>query len=184
MSRIGKAPIEVPKGVEIKISNREILVKGPKGQLVRSIPEELNIKFENNLLTVLRDCDEKRVKSLHGLYRSLFSNMVKGVSSGFEKILELNGVGYRAALQGKKLILQLGYSHPVEFEAAGGVEFVVEGTNKITVKGVDKELVGRFAAKIRASREVEPYKGKGVQYSGEIVRRKAGKAAKTVSGGS
>ena len=178
MSRIGRMPIAVPAGVTVDIAeNNKVTVKGPKGTLERVLPSEMEIKLEGTELTVSRPNDLKRMKSLHGLTRTLINNMVVGVTNGYEKKLEVNGVGYRAAKQGKKLVLSLGYSHPVEMEDPEGVETVVEG-NIITVKGIDKEKVGQLAAVIRDKRRPEPYKGKGIKYADETIRRKVGKTGK------
>lgn len=176
MSRIGRLPIDIPAGVEVKIEEgNKVTVKGPKGTLEKCLPVEMTIKVEDNQVVVTRPNDLKKMKSLHGLTRTLIQNMVIGVSQGYEKTLEVNGVGYRAAKQGKKLVLNLGYSHPVEMEDPEGLESKVDG-NKIIVSGIDKERVGQYAAEIRDKRKPEPYKGKGIRYEGEVVRRKAGKA--------
>ena len=176
MSRIGRHPVAVPAGVEVKIAeNNVVTVKGPKGTLEKALPTEMSIKLEDGQVVVTRPNDLKKMKSLHGLTRTLIQNMVIGVSQGYEKALEVNGVGYRAQKQGKKLVLSLGYSHPVEMEDPEGLESTVDG-NKIVVKGIDKEKVGQYAAEIRDKRRPEPYKGKGIRYEGEVVRRKAGKA--------
>ena len=178
MSRIGRMPIAVPAGVTVDIAeNNHVTVKGPKGTLEKSLPTEMTIKLEGSEVIVTRPNDLKKMKSLHGLTRSLLQNMVTGVTEGYEKKLEVNGVGYRAAKQGKKLVLSLGYSHPVEMEDPEGVETVVEG-NIITVKGIDKEKVGQLAAVIRDKRRPEPYKGKGIKYADETIRRKVGKTGK------
>ncbi|MGI6006391.1 MAG: 50S ribosomal protein L6 [Ruminococcus sp.] len=178
MSRIGRLPVVVPSGVEVTISeNNEVTVKGPKGTLVKALPKEMDIKLEDGQVIVTRPSDLKKMKSLHGLTRTLIQNMVTGVSAGYEKVLEVNGVGYRAAKQGKKLVLSLGYSHPVEMEDPEGLESAVDG-NKITVKGIDKEKVGQYAAEIRDKRRPEPYKGKGIKYADEVIRRKVGKTGK------
>ena len=153
-------------------------VKGPKGTLTESLPVEMDIKVENNQVVVTRPNDLKKMKSLHGLTRTLVANMVTGVTKGYEKVLEINGVGYRAQKQGKKLILSLGYSHPVEMEDPEGLESVLEGQNKITIKGIDKQKVGQYAAEIREKRKPEPYKGKGIKYADEVIRRKVGKTGK------
>ncbi len=176
MSRIGKQPIPVPAGVEIQIEGNNVRVKGPKGQLEKSLHRDMIIKYEEGRLLVERPSDNKLHRSLHGLTRTLLSNMVVGVTNGFQKNLELVGVGYRASKQGKKLVLAVGYSHPVEIEPDEGLEIEVPAPTKINVKGVDKEKVGALAAAIRAVREPEPYKGKGIRYEGEYIRRKAGKA--------
>ena len=179
MSRIGRMPIAIPAGVTVDIAeNNKVTVKGPKGTLERVLPEEMDIKLDGETVVVSRPNDLKRMKSLHGLTRTLIANMVKGVTDGYEKVLEINGVGYSAQKQGKKLVLSLGYSHPVEMEDPEGLETVVEGTNKITVKGIDKEKVGQFAAEIRDKRRPEPYKGKGIKYADEVIRRKVGKTGK------
>ncbi|PKM76877.1 MAG: 50S ribosomal protein L6 [Firmicutes bacterium HGW-Firmicutes-15] len=175
MSRIGRKPISLPTGVEINIENNIITVKGPKGTLSQSIPEDIAIDQEENELLVKRPSDAKRHRAMHGLTRALVANMVTGVTSGFEKKLEMVGVGYRAQMQGSKLVISIGFSHPVEVEAPEGIEFEVPAVTKITVKGIDKQLVGNTAAHIRAIRKPEPYKGKGLRYENEVVRRKAGK---------
>ncbi|MCR5474688.1 MAG: 50S ribosomal protein L6 [Lachnospiraceae bacterium] len=179
MSRIGKMPIAIPAGVTVDIAeNNKVTVKGPKGTLERVMASEMEIKAEGAEITVARPNDLKRNKSLHGLTRTLINNMVIGVTNGYEKKLEVNGVGYRATKQGKKLVLNLGYSHPVEMEDPEGVETVVEGTNIIFVRGIDKEKVGQYAAEIRDKRRPEPYKGKGIKYADEHIRRKVGKTGK------
>ena len=179
MSRIGRLPIAIPAGVTVDIAeNNKVTVKGPKGTLERVLPIEMEIKKDGETVVVSRPNDLKKMKSLHGLTRTLISNMVIGVSEGYTKELEVNGVGYRAAKQGNKLVLNLGYSHPVEMIDPEGLEAVVEGTNKIIVKGIDKEKVGQYAAEIRAKREPEPYKGKGIKYADEVIRRKVGKTGK------
>ena len=179
MSRIGRMPIAVPAGVTVDIAeNNKVTVKGPKGTLERVLPAEMDIKVEDGHIVVTRPNDLKKMKSLHGLTRSLLNNMVHGVTEGYQKVLEVNGVGYRAQKQGKKLVLSLGYSHPVEMEDPDGLESVVEGQNKIIVKGIDKEKVGQFAAEIRDKRRPEPYKGKGIKYADEVIRRKVGKTGK------
>jgi len=178
MSRIGRMPIAVPAGVTVDIAeNNKVTVKGPKGTLERVLPAEMEIKQEDGHLIVTRPNDLKKMKSLHGLTRTLLHNMVVGVTDGYTKELEVNGVGYRAAKQGKKLVLSLGYSHPVEMEDPEGLESTVDG-NKIIVKGIDKEKVGQYAAEIRAKRAPEPYKGKGIKYADEVIRRKVGKTGK------
>ena len=179
MSRIGRMPIAIPAGVTVTISeNNVVSVKGPKGELVRELPVEMEIKEEEGKIIVARPNDLKRMKALHGLTRTLIANMITGVTAGYEKKLEVNGVGYRAAKAGKKLTLNLGYSHPVEMEDPEGIETVMEGQNIIIVKGIDKEKVGQFAAEIRSKREPEPYKGKGIKYADETIRRKVGKTGK------
>ena len=179
MSRIGRMPVAIPAGVTVTIAeNNVVCVKGPKGELVRELPVEMEIKEEEGKIIVARPNDLKRMKSLHGLTRTLIANMITGVTAGYEKKLEVNGVGYRAAKAGKKLTLNLGYSHPVEMEDPEGIETVLEGQNIIIVKGIDKEKVGQFAAEIRSKREPEPYKGKGIKYADETIRRKVGKTGK------
>jgi large subunit ribosomal protein L6 len=179
MSRIGKMPITIPAGVEIKLDVGNFMtVKGPKGTLSRQLVPEIKIDIDSGVITVSRPNDLKRFRSLHGLTRTLIDNMVVGVTNGYQKTLEIVGTGYRAAKQGKKLTLTLGYSHPVELEDPDGVESSVEGNNKIHVAGIDKEKVGQHAANIRAKRPPEPYKGKGIRYQGEVIRRKAGKSGK------
>ena len=179
MSRIGRLPIDIPAGVEVKIEEgNKVTVKGPKGTLEKCLPVEMTIKQEDNQVVVTRPNDLKKMKSLHGLTRSLIANMITGVSEGYEKKLEINGVGYRAAKQGKKLTLNLGYSHPVEMEDPEGIETVCDGQNKIIVKGISKEKVGQYAAEIRDKRRPEPYKGKGIKYADEVIRRKVGKTGK------
>ncbi len=178
MSRIGRMPIAIPAGVTVDVAeNNKVTVKGPKGTLERVLPKQMEIKVEGTEVVVSRPNDLKQMKSLHGLTRTLINNMVVGVTNGFEKKLEVNGVGYKAAKAGKKLTLSLGYSHPVEMEDPEGVETAVEG-NVITVKGIDKEKVGQFAAEIRDKRRPEPYKGKGIKYADEVIRRKVGKTGK------
>ena len=178
MSRIGRMPIAVPAGVTVDLAEgNKITVKGPKGTLERTLVPEMDIKIENGEIIVSRPNDLKRMKSLHGLTRTLIKNMVVGVTEGYEKKLEVNGVGYRAAKAGKKLTLSLGYSHPVEREDPDGIETKVEG-NIITVSGINKEKVGQYAAEIREKRKPEPYKGKGIKYSDEVIRRKVGKTGK------
>ncbi len=176
MSRIGKQPIPVPPGVDINIDGTTVRIKGPKGQLERELHRDMIIKHEEGQLVVERPSDNKLHRSLHGLTRTLLSNMVVGVTAGFQKNLELVGVGYRASKQGNKLVLAVGYSHPVEIEPESGLEIEVPVPTKISIKGVDKEKVGALAAKVRSVREPEPYKGKGIKYEGEKIRRKAGKA--------
>lgn len=178
MSRIGRMPIAIPAGVTVEIAeNNKVTVKGPKGTLERVLPKEMKITQENGEIKVERPNDLKKEKSLHGLTRTLINNMVLGVTNGYEKKLEINGVGYRAAKQGKKLVLTLGYSHLVEMDDPDGIETVVEGQN-IIVKGIDKEKVGQYAAEIRTKRAPEPYKGKGIKYVDEVIRRKVGKTGK------
>ena len=179
MSRIGKMPIAVPAGVTVDIAeNNKVTVKGPKGTLERVLPSEMTIKLEGSEIVVTRPNDLKKMKSLHGLTRTLIFNMIVGVTDGYEKVLEVNGVGYRAAKKGKVLTLSLGYSHPVEMEDPEGIETVLDGQNKIIVKGIDKEKVGQYAAEIRDKRRPEPYKGKGIKYADEVIRRKVGKTGK------
>jgi large subunit ribosomal protein L6 len=179
MSRIGKLPIAIPAGVEVKIAaGNEVTVKGPKGTLSRKLSADMTIAQEGATITVTRPNDLKRFKSLHGLTRTLINNMVVGVTEGYVKRLEINGTGYRAAKAGKKLTLSLGYSHPVEMEDPEGITSEVDGTTKIIISGIDKEKVGQYAANIREKRPPEPYKGKGIKYENEYIRRKAGKAGK------
>ena len=179
MSRIGRLPVDIPAGVTIDIAeDNTVTVKGPLGTLMEHLPAEMDIKVENNQVIVTRPNDLKKMKSYHGLTRTLISNMVTGVTKGYEKVLEINGVGYRAQKQGKKLVLSLGYSHPVEMEDPEGLETVLEGQNKITVKGINKQKVGQYAAEIREKRKPEPYKGKGIKYADETIRRKVGKTGK------
>ena len=179
MSRIGRMPVAVPAGVTVTIAEgNKVTVKGPKGTLERELPVEMSIEEKDGQIIVSRPNDLKKMKSLHGLTRTLINNMVIGVSQGYEKTLEVNGVGYRAQNQGKTLVLYLGYSHPVEMADPEGIEAVCEGQNKIIVKGIDKEKVGQYAAEIRAKRGPEPYKGKGIKYADEVIRRKVGKAGK------
>lgn len=178
MSRIGKKPITIPSGVEVKVDGQTVRVKGPKGELSQEIPESMRLVQEAGAIIVERPNDEKYYRSLHGLTRSLIENMIIGVASGFSKSLEVNGVGYRAAMQGKNLVLTVGYSHPVEISPVPGVEFEAPAPNKIIVKGIDKQKVGQMAAIIREVRRPEPYKGKGIKYENEYIRRKAGKTGK------
>ncbi|WP_066502415.1 50S ribosomal protein L6 [Abyssisolibacter fermentans] len=179
MSRIGLKPIDIPAGVEIKLDEKNhLIVKGPKGQLEQQIDRDMKIEIQDNVINVVRPSEIKRHKSLHGLTRSLIANMIEGVTKGYEKTLEIVGVGYRAAKQGKKLVLNLGFSHPVEMEDPEGIEVEVPANNKIVVKGIDKQKIGNYAAVIRDWRKPEPYKGKGIRYAGEQVRRKEGKTAK------
>ena len=179
MSRVGKLPVAIPNGVTVTVTpDNVVTVKGPKGELVKAMSNKINIAVEDNSVVVTRDNDHKDVRALHGLTRALINNMVTGVNEGYVKTLELVGVGYRAQLQGKKLVLSLGFSHPVEMEAVSGVDFEVEGGTKVKVKGIDKELVGAVAADIRKWRKPEPYKGKGIKYENEVIRRKEGKTGK------
>lgn len=178
MSRVGIKPIEIPEKVEVKVDGNRVTVKGPKGELSREFDPEMTIKLEEQTLTVERPSDQKKYRSLHGTTRSLIANMVEGVTKGFEKKLELVGVGYRASKSGKKLVLNVGYSHPVEITPEQGVEVEVPSQTEVTVKGIDKERVGAVAANIRNVRLPEPYKGKGIRYEGEQIRRKEGKTGK------
>lgn len=179
MSRIGRMPIAIPAGVTVDIAeNNKVTVKGPKGTLERVLPVEMQIKVEGSEVIVTRPNELKRMKSLHGLTRTLINNMVVGVTEGYQKVLEINGVGYRAAKAGKELTLTLGYSHPVVMVDPEGLESTLDGQNKIIVKGIDKEKVGQYAAEIRAKRAPEPYKGKGIKYADEVIRRKVGKTGK------
>ncbi|MBX6378988.1 MAG: 50S ribosomal protein L6 [Clostridia bacterium] len=178
MSRVGKAPVPVPAGVEVTIEGRLIRVKGPKGELQWEVPDRIEVRREDGVLRVTRRDDERRSRSLHGLSRTLIANMVLGVSQGFQKTLELVGTGYRAAKSGSRLVLTVGYSHPVEFEPPAGVAIEVPNPTTVIVQGADKQKVGQVAAQIRSVRPPEPYLGKGIRYAGERVRRKAGKAGK------
>jgi large subunit ribosomal protein L6 len=178
MSRIGRLPIAVPSGVEVTIDGRTVTVTGPKGTLTRDLHPDMIVRRDDGTLLVERPTDQKTHKQLHGLTRTLVANMVEGVSNGYRKGLEITGVGYRAALVGQKLQLQLGYSHPIEIEPPTGISFEVDSPTRLAVVGIDKELVGEIAAKVRSTRKPEPYKGKGVRYAGEVIRRKAGKAGK------
>jgi large subunit ribosomal protein L6 len=179
MSRIGQRPITIPNGVDIQIdANNNVSIKGPKGELAASFDTALTLNQVDGTITVERPNDERRNRSLHGLTRTLLFNMVTGVTDGFRKSLDVTGVGYRAAMDGKTLVLNVGYSHPVRMTPAEGVTFAVEGNNKIHVTGFDKQLVGEEASRIRRVRPPEPYKGKGIRYEGEVIRRKAGKAGK------
>ncbi len=178
MSRIGKMPIAVPKGVDVRIDGTTVTVKGPRGELARDIRPEIKIEQTEGQLLVTRPTDQPRHRAMHGLTRTLVDNMVRGVTEGFAKTLEMQGVGYRAQMQGKDLVLAIGFSHPVNIPPPAGIEFEVEGTTRIIVKGSSKEQVGQVAADVRKIRPPEPYKGKGIRYLGEYVRRKAGKAGK------
>ena len=179
MSRIGRMPIAIPAGVTVAVAeNNKVTVKGPKGTLERVLPAEMEIKVEGEHVIVSRPNDLKKMKSLHGLTRTLIANMVTGVTEGYQKVLEINGVGYRVQKQGKKLVFALGFSHPVEIEDPEGLTSEVEGQNKIIIKGIDKEKVGQFAAELRELRRPEPYKGKGIKYETETIRRKVGKTGK------
>lgn len=177
MSRVGKNPIDIPDGVEVSVNKGVVSVKGPKGDLSREVNLQVGVEVKDNQLLVTRPNDSKFHRSLHGLYRSLLRNMVQGVTEGFEKKLEIIGVGYRAELRNGRLTLQVGYSHPIVMVPPEGIEIAVENQTQITVRGIDKELVGQVAAKIRSFRPPEPYKGKGIKYADEYVRRKAGKTA-------
>jgi large subunit ribosomal protein L6 len=178
MSRIGRLPIPVPSGVDVTIDGRQVTVKGPKGTLSRALHPDMTISREDGTLVVTRPTEQKTHKQLHGLTRTLVNNMVVGVTDGYRKGLEITGVGYRATLSGRKLQLNLGYSHQIEIDPPEGITFEVENPTRLAVVGIDKELVGQIAAKVRATRKPEPYKGKGVRYAGEYIRRKAGKAGK------
>jgi len=183
VSRIGQMPVVIPAGVKIKIQGREITVEGSKGKLTREFHPDIKVAQEDGKLAVTRSSDNRLQRSLHGLSRSLLNNMVEGVTKGFEKNLELSGVGYRAQKAGNKLILQIGYSHPVEFDPPKGIDITIDGTTKIRISGIDKELVGETAAEIRRIRIPDAYKGKGVKYAGERLRLKPGKAGKTATKG-
>jgi large subunit ribosomal protein L6 len=178
MSRIGRLPITVPSGVDVTIDGRNVTVKGPKGVLSRSLHPDMTVSREDATIVVTRPTEQKTHKQLHGLTRTLVNNMVVGVTDGYRKGLEITGVGYRAALSGRKLQLNLGYSHQIEIDPPEGITFEVENPTRLAVVGIDKELVGQIAARVRATRKPEPYKGKGVRYAGEYIRRKAGKAGK------
>jgi len=178
MSRVGKMPIAVPEKVKVEIDGRRVTVRGPGGELSRDIAPEIGLRLEGGQVIVSRSNDSPRERALHGLTRALIANMVSGVDSGFSKMLELYGVGYRGEMRGHNVVLSLGFSHPVEVPPPPGITFQMEGTNRLLVKGADKEAVGQTAADIRALRPPEPYKGKGIRYAGEYVRRKAGKAGK------
>ncbi|MCL1464276.1 50S ribosomal protein L6 [Argonema galeatum] len=178
MSRIGKRPISIPNKVSVTIDNRAVAVKGPKGELSRVLPDGIIVEQSGEILKVLRRDESRTIRQLHGLSRTLVANMVDGVSQGFQKRLEIQGVGYRAKMDGRNLILIVGYSHEVKIEPPPGIQMAVEGNVNVTVSGIDKEVVGNTAAKIRAVRPPEVYKGKGIRYAGEVVRRKAGKAGK------
>jgi len=180
MSRVGKAPIDLPDGVEVTVKEDVVMVKGPKGELSERLDSRITTTVDDGVVTLSRADDERETRALHGLSRALVNNMVVGVSEGYEKQLELVGVGYRAALKGNTLELQVGFSHPVTVEAPDGIEFEVPENTKIFVRGIDKQAVGQVAANIRAVRKPEPYKGKGIRYTGEYVRRKAGKAGVAV----
>ncbi|EGF86966.1 50S ribosomal protein L6 [Gemella sanguinis] len=178
MSRIGNKVITIPAGVEVNINDNFATVKGPKGELKQQFDKDMTFNIEGNEITVVRPSDSKRHRTVHGTTRAILANMIEGVSAGFKKELELIGVGYRAQMQGKKLVLSVGYSHPVEFEEIEGIKLGVEGNTKVSIEGINKEVVGQYAAKVRAVRPPEPYKGKGIRYVGEYVRRKEGKTGK------
>lgn len=178
MSRIGNKVITVPAGVEVSIVDNFATVKGPKGELKQQFDKDMTFNIEGSEITVVRPSDSKRHRTVHGTTRAILANMIEGVSAGFKKELELIGVGYRAQMQGKKLVLSVGYSHPVEFEEIEGIKLGVEGNTKVSIEGINKEVVGQYAAKVRAVRPPEPYKGKGIRYVGEYVRRKEGKTGK------
>lgn len=178
MSRIGNKVITIPAGVEVNLDDNFATVKGPKGELKQQFDKDMTFNVEGNQITVVRPSDSKRHRTVHGTTRAILANMIEGVSIGFKKELELIGVGYRAQMQGKKLVLSVGYSHPVEFEEIEGIKLGVEGNTKVSIEGINKEVVGQYAAKVRAVRPPEPYKGKGIRYVGEYVRRKEGKTGK------
>jgi large subunit ribosomal protein L6 len=178
MSRIGRLPVAIPSNVDVTIDGRQLTVRGPKGTLTRSLHPDMTVSQEDGTIVVTRPTEQKSHKQLHGLTRTLVNNMVVGVTDGYRKGLEITGVGYRAALNGRKLQLNLGYSHPIEIDPPEGIDFEVENPTRLAVVGIDKELVGQVAAQVRSTRKPEPYKGKGVRYAGEVVRRKAGKAGK------
>ena len=178
MSRIGNKVITIPAGVEVNLVDNFATVKGPKGELKQQFDKDMTFNIEGSEITVVRPSDSKRHRTVHGTTRAILANMVEGVSAGFKKELELIGVGYRAQMQGKKLVLSVGYSHPVEFEEIDGIKLGVEGNTKVSIEGINKEVVGQYAAKVRAVRPPEPYKGKGIRYVGEYVRRKEGKTGK------
>ena len=178
MSRIGNKVITIPAGVEVNINDNFATVKGPKGELKQQFDKDMTFNIEGNEITVVRPSDSKRHRTVHGTTRAILANMIEGVSAGFKKELELIGVGYRAQMQGKKLVLSVGYSHPVEFEEIEGIKLGVEGNTKVSIEGINKEVVGQYAAKVRAVRPPESYKGKGIRYVGEYVRRKEGKTGK------
>jgi len=182
MSRVGKQPIVINPQVKVALAGEHITVTGPRGELARDLPPEIHVEEHDGQLVLTRPSDGPRLRALHGLSRSLVANMVTGVTAGFSKTLEVQGVGYRVQQQGPKIVLQVGFSHPVEVEPPDGITFAVEGNNRITVQGIDKQQVGQVAANIRIIRKPEPYKGKGIRYQGEVVRRKAGKAGKAGKG--
>ena len=175
MSRIGRAPIELPAGVDFKVEGKHVTVKGPKGTLEMDVVPEIDVAVEGNVVHVTRPCDEKKYRSLHGLTRTLIHNMVVGVTQGFQKVLEINGVGYRAQKEGKNLVMNLGFSHPVIVSETDDIQIDVPNPNQVIIKGIDKQKVGQFAAEVRGKRPPEPYKGKGIKYDYEVVRRKEGK---------
>ena len=178
MARIGRKPIEIPAGVEVKLKGNHVSVKGPKGTLEQEIHKDIKVEMEGNVINVTRPSDEKEYRSLHGLSRTLIANMVEGVTNGYSKVLEVNGVGYRVQKQGKNLVMNLGYSHQVTVPEIPGITIDVPGPNKIVISGPDKQLVGQFAAEVREKRPPEPYKGKGIKYETEVIRRKEGKTGK------
>lgn len=178
MSRIGKRPIALPDKVQVSIDAQSVTVKGPKGELSRVLPAQITVEQADNTLLIKRASESRTARQLHGLCRTLVANMVDGVSQGFQKRLEIQGVGYRAAVQGRNLVLTVGYSHPVQIDPPEGIQVAVENNTNVVISGIDKELVGNLAAQIRAVRPPEPYKGKGIRYAGEVVRRKAGKTGK------
>ena len=178
MSRIGNKPITVPAGVEVTLNGNNITVKGPKGTLEKELHKNMEVSIDGNIITVKRPNDEQENRSLHGLTRTLINNMIEGVLNQYSRVLEVNGVGYRAQLKGKKLVMNLGYSHPVEMDAPEGITFEVPNPNQIIVKGIDKEVVGQTAAVIRTKRPPEVYRGKGIKYAEEVIRRKEGKTGK------
>lgn len=182
MSRIGKQPIDIPQGVQVEVQGRVVAVSGPKGTLEQTVTREMRVVIDDGRVQVERPSDEREHKALHGLTRTLIANMVEGVTSGFEKRLEIHGVGYRAALRDSDLELQVGYSHPVTIVPPEGIEFEVPAPNRVVIRGIDKQLVGQVAANVREVRKPEPYKGKGIRYEGEYVRKKSGKAAKGALG--
>ncbi|HEU5299472.1 MAG TPA: 50S ribosomal protein L6 [bacterium] len=182
MSRVGKAPIPIPKGVQVAVKGRTVEVKGPKGALSRDVHPDMAVSVEDGTMLVRRPTDEERHRALHGLSRALLANMVRGVTEGFKRELEIHGVGFRAAKQGNALALQVGYSHPVEVAPPAGIAFEVPQPTRIVVTGIDKELVGQVAARIRDIRKPDPYKGKGIRYAGEHIKLKPGKAGRTVGG--